>query len=79
MMPDGVGKGVDKFSGVFPTDAGVGDALSEDQVPAWFHVLAAFDEVAFDHHAEDVRVAAARLAADVRARSLLRRVALVRQ
>ena len=50
---------------VFPADAGVGDALPVDERFAGFEFLRAFDQMAFDHHAEDVLLASGDLRGDV--------------
>ena len=62
---DGVGEGVEDLAGLVPVDAGVGDALAVDERLAWDDVLAAFDEMAFDHDAGDGVVSGADLAGDV--------------
>ena len=62
---DGVGEGVEDLAGLVPVDAGVGDALAVDERLAWDDVLAAFDEMAFDHDAGDGVISGADLAGDV--------------
>ena len=50
---------------VFPAEAGIGDALSVGEWFAGFEFLCAFDQMAFDHHAEDVLLASGDLRGDV--------------
>src|SRR6266850_5741365 len=50
---------------IVPAEAGIGNALSKAQ---WFGIgklLAAFDEVRLDHHADDAALAASELPADI--------------
>ena len=51
--------------GGVPAHAGVGDALAVDQVPAGGEVLAAGDQEALQHHADDAALAGRDLRADL--------------
>lgn len=67
--------------GVFEADAGIGDRDAVTQRLAGREILAAFVDVAFDHHADDAAFAACELAGDIGAdvdlaRELLARVGM---
>src|SRR3970282_714777 len=50
---------------VLPAEAGVGDALAELERPTGGRLLAALDEVRFDHRADDAALVAGDLVRDV--------------
>src|SRR5687768_7578115 len=60
-----VGESGEQPRGVVPADAGVGDRYAARERLAGDEILAAFSEVAFDHHAEDALLAGGELARDV--------------
>src|SRR5262245_25767205 len=64
-LPHRLGEAREQRRRVAPAEAGVGDALAELEPPAGFEVLAAFDEVRLDHHADDAPLAGGELRADV--------------
>ena len=49
------GQAIEQLDAVVPADAGVGQRLAIGQRPAGDEVLAAADEMALDHHADDAR------------------------
>src|SRR5690606_26649972 len=61
---DGVGKEVEHAAGVVPAEAAVGDALAVGEGGAWNDVLAARDEKALEHDAEDRGASAGDLVRD---------------
>jgi hypothetical protein len=70
-LAGGVGQGIDQTSRIFPADTGVGDALAVDERFARNQILTARLEMAFDHDADDARVAGSDLRGNVLADSEL--------
>ena len=69
-LAHGFGEVVDQGAAVFPADAGVGDAEAVDQGFPWHEILTAGFEMAFDHDAENARIAGGDLAGDISADAL---------
>src|SRR6266581_4463605 len=61
----GLGEYFEQLRRVLPAEAGVGDALAELERLAPAQVLAAFDQVRLDHHADNALLAGADLRSDV--------------
>src|SRR5690349_945945 len=59
------GEGVEQRARVLPAEAGVGDALAEDEGLALLQLLASLDQVRLDHHPDDAPLAAGELRRDV--------------
>jgi hypothetical protein len=64
-LAHGGGQDVNQATSLFPTDAGVGYALTVDELLAGDQILTAGLKVAFDHDAENPRIAQCNLRRDV--------------
>src|SRR5450631_1698912 len=63
--------------GFAPIDAGIGDALSIDQWPAWHEFLRPRDQIALEHDPEDAAVSRGNLCGDLAAHEALTSVVLI--
>ena len=66
-MTDGVDERVDQTPRIFPTNAGVGDALAVRERLAGNKILSSRLEMAFQHYTDNARIAGADLCRDIMA------------